>query len=179
MNHNSRHASILAFELDAPEAGLNFSHRLALENGWSAEFTRRAIEEYKRFVILCAEAGHPVTPSDAVDQVWHLHLCYTHNYWNDLCRDTLGFPLHHGPTLGGAEERTKFDDWYRRTLNSYERIFNQPPPSDIWPDAKLRFAPQDFRRVDFNRHLVIPKRRLLFATLATLIPVGLAGMALP
>ncbi|MEK6230809.1 MAG: hypothetical protein N2A42_03075 [Luteolibacter sp.] len=33
--------------------------------------------EYKRFVALAMLAGHPVTPSEEVDQAWHLHLVYT------------------------------------------------------------------------------------------------------
>ena len=78
----------------------------------------RAIEEYKRFVFLAMAAGHPVTPLDEVDQVWHLHLCYTRSYWEDLCGEVLRAPLHHGPTRGGAAERARFDDQYRRTLAS-------------------------------------------------------------
>ena len=33
-----------------------------------------AIEEYRKFVFLALVAGHQITPSDQVDQVWHLHL---------------------------------------------------------------------------------------------------------
>ena len=32
------------------------------------ELARRVIREYKRFTFLAMEAGHPVTPSDPVDQ---------------------------------------------------------------------------------------------------------------
>ena len=40
---------------DAPGAQLPFSARLAKENGWTPEFTARAIEEYKRFVLTLAD----------------------------------------------------------------------------------------------------------------------------
>ena len=66
------------------------------------------ISEYRRFVFLALAAGHPVTPSDQVDQAWHLHLLYTNSYWNRFCGETLGRRLHHGPTQGGASERDKF-----------------------------------------------------------------------
>lgn len=35
-----------AFDLDDPETGLKFSDRLARENGWSGDFTKRVIREY-------------------------------------------------------------------------------------------------------------------------------------
>jgi hypothetical protein len=41
-------------------------------NGWSRPFALRAIEEYRKFVFLALVADHQVTPSDQVDQVWHL-----------------------------------------------------------------------------------------------------------
>ena len=44
----------------------------AEENGWNRSFARRAAEEYRRFLFLAQVAGHPVSPSDEVDQVWHV-----------------------------------------------------------------------------------------------------------
>ncbi|MEP4077903.1 glycine-rich domain-containing protein [Haloferula sp.] len=130
----------MAFELDDPDAQLPFTARLAREQAWSHVFAGRVITEYKRFVVLAMLAGHPVTPSEEVDQAWHLHLVYTRSYWHGLCRDVLGRDLHHGPTAGGSNENTKYNDWYEKTLESYLRIFEQAAPSDIWPPPKLRFA---------------------------------------
>ena len=56
-----------------------------------------------------------VTPSDEVDQAWHLHLLYSETYLNVFCADTLDYPLHHGPTKGGGSEDRKFQNWYERT----------------------------------------------------------------
>lgn len=163
--------AILRFQIDDPEAGLNFSRRLSQENTWSEDYTKRVVKEYLRFLVLCADAGHKVTPSDAVDQAWHLHLCYTESYWNDLCKETMGFPLHHGPTKGGAVERSKFFDWYSETLKSYRKIFKEEAPQDIWPSAEKRFAKQEFRRVDCGANFVISKK-LVVASFA-----GLVGMS--
>ena len=58
-------------------AALPFAERLARENGWSRSHAERVVGEYKRFCFLAATAGHTVTPSDAVDQAWHLHLTYS------------------------------------------------------------------------------------------------------
>ena len=149
---------IQTFAFDEGPATFSFWPRLAKDNGWSMSFAARAIGEYRRFAYLAVVAGHPVTPSDQVDQVWHLHLLYTESYWTRFCRDTLGMPLHHHPTTGGDSEREKFHDWYERTLESYRRVFVEEPPADIWPDARARFG-QDihYQRVNTARHWIVRK----------------------
>jgi uncharacterized protein (TIGR04222 family) len=160
MQHADLFARIEAFTLDDPGSSWSFSQRLARENGWSDSFVRRAIREYKRFAFLAIVAGHPVSPSEAVDEVWHLHLVYSRSYWHEFCGKVLGCPLHHQPTQGGDQERAKFRNWYSETLASYRNFFEQEPPSDIWPDVEERFASTDNRRIDLRKHWVIPKPRL-------------------
>lgn len=131
---------IEAFPLDEPGASLPFTSRLAREQGWTHAFAARVVGEYRRFLYLAMTAGHPVTPSEEVDQAWHLHLVYTKSYWHGLCRDVLGRDLHHEPTTGGAREGAKFVDWYAKTLESYQVVFGHPAPAEIWPDPARRFA---------------------------------------
>ncbi|MGJ8642582.1 MAG: glycine-rich domain-containing protein [Luteolibacter sp.] len=153
---------ILALELDEPGAMLPFTSRLAREQGWTHVFAGRVVEEYKRFIALAMLAGHPVTPSEEVDQVWHLHMVYTKSYWHDLCRDVLGRDLHHTPTTGGGDEGTKFEDWYGKTLESYRRIFKAEPPVDIWLSVEDRFANAGAGRwVDSAKFWLVPKPRFL------------------
>ena len=157
--HAALWARLNAFDLDGT-APLSFSRRLARDNNWPLPFARRVVLEYKKFVLLAATCGHPVTPSDEVDQAWHLHLVYTRSYWDGLCGQVLGFALHHGPTKGGAAEGHKFQDWYGQTLHAYRAAFGTLPPADIWPAAAVRFgeAPY-FRRVNVRRHLLLPRPR--------------------
>jgi hypothetical protein len=91
-------AALFHYSIGPEDAALHFPDRLARENGWSRTKADRVIGEYKRFCFLAATAGHEVTPSDAVDQAWHLHLTYTRDYWERFCPDVLGRPLHHNPT---------------------------------------------------------------------------------
>lgn len=144
---------------DSEAGGLSFSQRLARENDWTLQHARRCVDEYRRFLFLAARAGHSVTPSDAVDQVWHQHLVYTENYWTDLCGDVLPSPLHHGPTRGGQEQRMHFQTQYEKTLDSYRRFFGEPP-ADIWPPTDERFSQSIASvRVDRRRYWLIPKLR--------------------
>ncbi|MES2695325.1 MAG: TIGR04222 domain-containing membrane protein [Verrucomicrobiota bacterium] len=147
---------IQAHVLDDPKSAAPFSLRLAAENGWKPGFTDRAIEEYRRFAFLAAASGHPVSPPDVIDQVWHLHLLYTRDYWGEFCPNTLGMALHHGPARGGAAEADKFTDWYAKTLASYRRFFGEPP-TEIWPERPMH--PRAMR-VDTGRNWVVPKPRL-------------------
>lgn len=126
-------------------ASLGFAERLARENGWSREYALRVVTEYKRFVYLAATLEHPITPSDPVDQAWHLHLTYTRDYWEVFCPRVLGRPLHHDPTRGGNVERVKFFDWYSQTLAAYLAAFGEPP-GDIWPSPERRFVQRFERR---------------------------------
>lgn len=116
------------FKFTEADAELTFQDRLADENVWDHLYAERVIEEYRRFLVLAMYAGHIVCPSDQVDQVWHLHMLYSHSYWDELCDKVLDRPLHHQPTLGGTEEQEKYSELYERTLESYERIFGEAPP---------------------------------------------------
>ena len=92
-HHQQRMQALDQFSIDPQGATLTFVQRLCRENGWSVPYAERVVREYKRFAFLAVEAGHPVTPSEDVDQAWHLHLAYTRNYWHEFCA-ILGKPLH-------------------------------------------------------------------------------------
>jgi uncharacterized protein (TIGR04222 family) len=149
---------IQAFALDRPDSQLSFSQRLAKDNGWSLGYIQRVIEEYKKFIFLAVAAGHPVTPSDQIDQVWHLHLTYTRLYWQEFCPKILQTTLHHEPTRGGSSEQLKFGSWYSKTLESYEQFFGHIPPIDIWPKPKDRFGRDlHFIRINTQQSWVLSK----------------------
>lgn len=68
---------IAAYHIGPADAWLTFAARLARENHWSLAEAELVIEGYRRFCYLAVTAGHEVTPSDAVDQAWHLHITYS------------------------------------------------------------------------------------------------------
>ena len=148
---------ISKYHPDKPGVTLPFSKRLALENGWSRRYALRVVEEYKRFAFLACFATHPVTPSEEVDQAWHLHLVYTRSYWEDFCGKVLECPLHHAPTEGGTKERSKYMAQYERTLQTYREVFKEAPPKDIWPPAQKRFEAGLWRWVSLRKYWVIRK----------------------
>jgi hypothetical protein len=162
------------FSLDVPEVSFSFSDRLARENGWSNEYAQRAILEYKKFIFLSYISGKSLTPSDEVDQVWHLHMIYTHSYWIEMCKEILGgFQLHHGPTKGGKSEGERFHNQYEETLKLYGEILFEEPPSDIWPSVEQRFSNFDFKRIDMSKNIVINKTKVYEYLASYIVPVVL------
>ena len=106
--------------------------------------------------LICV-SNQPLTPSDEVDQVWHLHLLYTHSYWIEMCDRLLNKQIHHGPTKGRQSESLKFTDWYLRTIELYKVNFGELPPDDIWPPKEKRFRDVNFQRVNMDNHWVFKK----------------------
>ena len=125
------------FQLDdSPEAAVQFSDKLIKEQKWTPEFAKRAMAEYKKFLYLCLTMPQGASPSEVVDEVWHLHLTYTQSYWQKLCGEVLQRQLHHYPNKGGNSENQRHRDWYAATLITYVKEFQELPPVDCWPLPK-------------------------------------------
>ncbi len=165
---------ISSFRLDDENSSFKFSERLSRENGWTISFSKKAIEEYKKFIFLSCITNEGVTPSDQVDQVWHLHLTFTKSYWIDFCKNTLSKEIHHNPTKGGNIEEKKFDDFYTSTLILYKEKFKIDPTNSIWPENKKRFSDINFQRVNLKNYWLLKKPKLIKKNISILTVVTLA-----
>ena len=96
-----------------------FIERLMKENLWSDTYTRRVINEYKKFIFM-AKSGR-VAPSYEVDQAWHMHILFTKEY-KVMCDAFLGTFLHHEPTEP-KDVRTAGKDDYKATKERYRWTF--------------------------------------------------------
>lgn len=109
-----------------------FPHRLEREANWSPVYTARVVEEYRRFLYLNEISGGAAHPSDSVNRAWNTHLSFAHDYWENLCGDTLGHPVHkETPAKVTRRERVQYAD----TLWLYREEFGVAPPKGIWPKA--------------------------------------------
>ncbi len=166
------------YEVGPSDAEFSFVQRLARENRWPESYAAEVIREYLRFCYLAVKAGHEVTPSDQVDQAWHLHLTYSRDYWQRFCPEVLGCDLHHGPTAGGSVERQRYYDQYAQTLKSYEEAFDEAPPPAIWSPAAERFGEQPLAfRVRPSEVIVmkgLPARIVVIVSAIALLAAGFA-----
>jgi uncharacterized protein (TIGR04222 family) len=111
-------------------AAAEFLTRLQREQG--PRFApQEALREYRRFVFLACVVGHEVTPSKAVDAVWHLHLLHTRDYWQTFCPQVLRQDLHHEPSTG-AIDAPQHREQYEQTRRHYARWFDTPSAT-WWP----------------------------------------------
>lgn len=147
--------SLAAMRIEREGAALGFAARLAREHHWPIAHAEAVFEEYRRFLYLAGK-GHRVTPSEHVDQAWHLHLAYSRHYWDILCGTILKQPLHHEPTSGGPAQDLLYRDLYTATLARYRALFRVEPPPAVWPDTGARFASRP-RRIDASRYWLVPR----------------------
>lgn len=178
LDHSLLWDKIDSLAIGPPDASLSFARRLARENAWSRSYAQEVVAEYKRFLYLAAISKHELTPSDQVDQAWHLHLSYTKSYWKDLCEGVLGFALHHNPTAGGDTEQHRFRQQYLTTLDFYAEVFGERAPRKIWPAPDQRFeAVEDFVRVNRSTAWVVTKPTPPFARLSVSVTLPLLLVA--
>ncbi|MCB4799944.1 glycine-rich domain-containing protein [Neotamlana laminarinivorans] len=161
------------FKLDDENAAFNFTHRLARDNNWTLSFAQNVILEYKKFIYLCAASNAQITPSDAVDQAWHLHLTYTKSYWKDFCLKTIGKEIHHNPTKGGNQEKDKFSNCYNLTFDVYKTEFGMSPPEKIWLNTKKRFLNVNYKRINLDNYWLIKKPSSNIRTNISILVLGL------
>lgn len=163
------------FNLDENQAAFSFSKRLARDNNWSVTYACKVIDEYKKFMYLCCVSEQQITPSDAVDQAWHLHLTYTQSYWKDFCQNTLGKEIHHNPTKGGDAEKKKFSKCYDATFELYTQEFGEAPIASIWLNNKTRFTDIHFQRINTRKYWLIkkPKAQVLNAIKVTALVIAI------
>lgn len=164
LNDDDLWIKIRNHKIGSVEDEYSFLNRLAFENRWSKNFSLKVFEEYKRFIYLLCHCNHPVTPSVEVDQVWHLHLLYTRDYWDKFVPKLTKVP-HHEPTSGGQDEARKFIEYYNKTLISYKKIFDENPPRTIWPESSSRFETK-FQIKPYNprKFLLIRKSEFIIFT---------------
>ena len=123
---------IEAYGFDAPDDPLGFETRLADDNGWTLGYARLVVAEYRRFLVLTQLAREPVSPSQDVDQAWHLHLTRTAHY-AAFCAALFGRFLHHEPGRSDGGDAPRHRVMYDYTFKVYQRGFGVPPPVAIWP----------------------------------------------
>ena len=122
---------IAAHQFDAATSSAPFSVKPAQAEGWSKAYTNMVIAEYRKFVYLTQVSDTQVTPSQAVDRAWHMHLTFTCDYWEVFCPQVLGQPLHHEPCAGEGE-MPRYRAQFVATKALYLREFGGPPPIAVW-----------------------------------------------
>ncbi|MGB1235350.1 MAG: glycine-rich domain-containing protein [Planktomarina sp.] len=119
---------INAHPMPKDSGGISFEAQLKAKFNLSDQTVANVLREYKRFIYLVATSqGARRVPSKAVDEVWHLHMMHSRDYWDVFCA-IIGRPLHHTP---GGDDRLNASD-HSLTNAAYEQAFGDLPPHDVW-----------------------------------------------
>ena len=110
-----------SFEETIEEYG--FETRLAYENKWTHYVTKKAIEEYKKFIFLASISNQMVSPSEIVDIVWHQHLIFSKSY-EKLCQ-IAGKKIEHIPSTHNPHNHSVFKAAQEHTTTLYESYFGR------------------------------------------------------
>ena len=142
---------------DESGAAYPFTKRLARDNAWTLAYAERVVTEYKRFAFLAMVAGHPVTPSDQVDQAAFahaLHYLLLGDFLWQRARETASSSTDERRQSGARQ----IPRLVRPDKGKLFRVFWEHPPSDIWPDSEKRFGEDvHYIRVNTKRNWVLPK----------------------
>lgn len=112
-----------------------FVQRLAREKNIPLSFAEKVVEEYRKFMFLCATMDTMATPSYWVDECWHLHLIYTRSYWEGICK-IIGKPIHHNPGNQKEIDRGDFFRAFQTTIKAYEAQWGVKPSGSVWTDKE-------------------------------------------
>ena len=92
--------------LTGDEDNYIFKSRLKKKHKWTEEKCDDLLSQYKQFLFIAATSNEKETPTQEVDEVWHEHILFTQDYFDDWTK-ILGKTIHHAPDRVVDEAATK------------------------------------------------------------------------
>lgn len=133
-----------------------FLDNLMSEQLIDANTANKWLLEYRKYLVLAYLTDQMISPSEQVDQVWHLHMTYTQHY-RATYQTLIERDFKHSPSAGGSSEGKKFQNIYGDTLDFYKAVFLMDAPTDVWESVKQRFEMKnfEFRNINLYRLAVL------------------------
>lgn len=130
------------YQFDSPDPTETFSERLARKGGWTKEFTREVIEEYRKFLFLIATEKCILIPSPSVDLAWCIHTEHYYFHWNKLRLEILKCDVQRFVPDSEDNNTSWNAKQYQRTLQLYSWHFQTYPLAVLWPTSDEWFNPR-------------------------------------
>lgn len=104
--------------------------RYAERHEISLDSASRIFEETKKFLVIMAVMNTPISPSSALDEMWHHFILHTRDY-AEFCQKYFGRFLHHNPTeKPNVQTRSEM-------LALAREIFGGTVDSSLWPSDEI------------------------------------------
>jgi hypothetical protein len=101
--------------------------RLCLEQGCEMSAAKNWLQEVGKFLYVCHESNIRLTPSEKVDQAWHVFILFTHDY-REFCHHFFNRFIDHFPGGEADENRNQ----YTLCLESLVKYFGYADKA-YWP----------------------------------------------
>ena len=113
---------------------IKFLEKSAMKNfDLSKEEATELLQELGKFYVLkIIEKDYDhnkLSPSEEVDELWHLHLLFPKKYYQFCARFARNW-IDHSPD---AKYDGNHDRRYSNTIKKYRSTFNADPPYSMWP----------------------------------------------
>ncbi len=100
-----------------------------LARGLSRKDASHKCAELAKFLKACAISKEPLSPSVAIDDVWHEFILHTDEYIT-YCNKEFGKIIHHHPLRKATSEELR--ECYLRTINALTRNYGEID-TRLWP----------------------------------------------
>ncbi|HEY0908380.1 MAG TPA: hypothetical protein VGE35_03470 [Candidatus Paceibacterota bacterium] len=112
---------------------------MTLRQKFNPEQVEKMELEYKRFLCLSIAFPDRAFPiSNAVDDMWHVHILFTYEYHK--ASEIVGCNyLHHIPTPSEEERAALESEYFQGTLECYRQLFGEPPAA-WWPKESAQIC---------------------------------------
>lgn len=89
-------------------------------------------QELKKFLIVCAVSDKPISPSHAMDELWHDFILFTKDY-SDFCIGYFGKMIHHYPEVNTTpEQRISANNRFNESKAEAIRIMKGDIDIQLW-----------------------------------------------
>lgn len=102
---------------------------LIKKKGWSLAKADKVSDLYLKFLMLIAlYPDKSIVPTEAIDEMWHMHILDTRKYYDD-CKNIFGTFIHHFPYYGvrDMDDETSMRISFEETLRLFEKHFGKKP----------------------------------------------------
>lgn len=109
----------------AGSGGLNF-------DSVTAEKSKIAVQEYRRFLYLAAISDGAAVPSPLIERLWQTHITHSKVYFDQFSPRIMGRVIHHTP----GRDSAAMDQAYLDTLELYRVEFGVRAFEKVWPNPE-------------------------------------------
>ncbi|WP_127132198.1 hypothetical protein [Pseudoflavitalea rhizosphaerae] len=142
------------FPFNEPNSVETYYNRLARYGNWTEEQMQEIVEEYKKFLFLCATKPFLIVPPKIVDLAWSLHMEYYPMSFRDLYRI---MPGHWIKRSRGEKGENDDPDWlfdhYLQSRKIYQETFGDRPPAWIWGMYENEFEEDYSTRIHLGKRI--------------------------